>query len=50
MTSVIPYSGKAIALIVPSLIHDMPIATHRKNRKTIACLSAHGCTDPPAAE
>ena len=36
--------------LVPSLIHDMRIAITRKARKTIACLIAHGCIEPPAAE
>ena len=41
---------KAIALMVDSDIHDMAIAMARKPRKTIACLIAHGCIEPPAAE
>jgi hypothetical protein len=32
------------------LIHDMLTAMARKMRKMIACLSAHGRIEPPAAD
>ena len=42
--------AKASDLIVPSPSHDMAMAMPRKPRKTIACLTAQGWAEPPAAE